>query len=1030
MTSEPPPTEILLSDLLATQQTQPIRPPTATPRLLPFEELSPYVFERLVAEVVLKVEGLDDVRVHGRSGQNQGGIDLVGWLDDETRVYQVRRIKKLTAAKLVRAVRDYAGPVRTSSNRKEWTKRRFNADRFVLATGCEVDDTAVDEALGQIKEDYKGDLRIELYDAFRLSRMLRDYPRIVAGIFGADWAKVYCGDGLAALSAAPEVVRPRITLVPQYGHEVVNRPDLLVPLVGELCREAEEAQAAVDCIDQEDDEEDDDHLVSVSGLQGAGGFGKTTLAKQIGRDTRIKRSFPDGVLWITIGEHVGGAELASRINDLALQVTGERRDFVDPYQAGAHLGRVLSGGCWLLVVDDVWHYEQLTPFLHGARRCVRLVTTRKAHALPTWANVIRVPPMRTAQSRNVLMGGLPNSTVGVSSLLRVADGWPILLNLMNRCIKRYMRHGMSMDASVERMKASLALHGPASFDINGVRQREAAVSATVEVSLLELAENSPVALDCYLALAIFPEDLDVSLEVLQGYWDRIQGVRVDALALCMDFDDLSLVQSFDATSQTVRLHDIIRLYIRHRDGVDIAGLNRDFLDSCRPVLRDVDKESGVAPWWTQERCGKYLQHQLGFHLAEAGLWDELDAVTQHEQWLLTIMSRWSAAVAISHLEYSTSVESANLKRIIDEASTALADLPDVKMIAPTLLSYLENADSAMKQVSRLKTLLDGVPYLGFASHVVNSSEFESIGPDSLPAAGTVYERDFVVGKIQALPAMYGRIQSISPAGRSFVCMTDRGMVCIFDPRTGGVQILSSRANWLSSYCIAGVEPLVVTGGYDGCVTVWRNGVPVARWKAHRHGVSTIAATHDGCRIFSASVDGSVTAWSAAGERMCSIQDANWLPVRRMIVSPDDSWIAMSGPNRAFNVSMADGSDSFDALSAGAVKLLTVDQTGNRAFLALDGGQMVYFDLISRTLRSIGGSGASVSVMKFSPDGRYVAALDTRRHICIWDSHVLKRVAGIGIARPFYSLDWVSDSSALLISSDTMGLRRFELRNFD
>lgn len=234
MTSESSPTEILLSDLLARQQEGPIGPPIATPKLLPFAELSPYVFERLVAEVVLKMEGLDDIRIHGRSGQNQGGIDLVGWLDDETRVYQVRRIKKLTAAKLIRAVEDYAGPVRKISNRGEWTDRRFEADRFALAAGCEVDDTAIDEALGQLKEDCKGDLGIELYDAFRLSRMLRDYPRIVAGIFGPDWAKAYCGDGLAALSAAPDVVRSRITLVPQHGHEVVDRLDLLVPLVEKL----------------------------------------------------------------------------------------------------------------------------------------------------------------------------------------------------------------------------------------------------------------------------------------------------------------------------------------------------------------------------------------------------------------------------------------------------------------------------------------------------------------------------------------------------------------------------------------------------------------------------------------------------------------------------------------------------------------------------------------------------------------------------------------------------------------------------
>lgn len=657
---------------------------------------------------------------------------------------------------------------------------------------------------------------------------------------------------------------------------------------------------------------------------------------------------------------VGDAELASRINDLALQVTGERRDFVDPYQAGAHLGRVLSSGRWLLVVDDVWHYEQLTPFLQGARQCVRLVTTRKAHALPPWANIVRVPPMRTSQSRDVLMNGLPNSTVGVASLLRIADGWPILLNLMNRCIKRYMRHGMSMNDSVERMKASLAVHGPASFDLNGVRQREAAVSATVEVSLLELGESNPVALRCYLALAIFPEDLDVSLDVLQGYWNRIQGVDVDVLELCMEFDDLSLIQTFDARSRTVRLHDIIRLYIRHRDGVDVAGLNREFLDAYRPAARVADKDSRVAPWWTQEVCGPYLQHQLGFHLAEANLWDELESVSQHERWLLTVISKWSAAVAISHLQYSSSPSSVNMRRIVDDASIALANLPDADMIAPTLLSYLEFSDSAFEQTSRLKDSLSGVPYLGLAARVVKSSGDKPIESGSLSAAGfnteletvllgggkgEIYARNFAAGSMRALLSMYGRVKSISRAGRSFVCMSDREMVCVVEPESGRVQVLSSRSNWLNSYCVVeGADPAVVTGGYDGCVTVWRNRIPIARWRAHRHGISAIAATHDGSSIFSASLDGSVISWSPSGERRGSLQEINWRPVRRMIVSPDDSWVAMSGEHRAFNVSMVDGSGSFDALSGGAVKLLAADPTGYYAFLALDGGQIVHFDL--------------------------------------------------------------------------------------
>ncbi len=38
-------------------------------------------------------------------------------------------------------------------------------------------------------------------------------------------------------------------------------------------------------------------------LRGAGGFGKTWLARAICHDPRVQAAFPDGVYWLTIGHH-------------------------------------------------------------------------------------------------------------------------------------------------------------------------------------------------------------------------------------------------------------------------------------------------------------------------------------------------------------------------------------------------------------------------------------------------------------------------------------------------------------------------------------------------------------------------------------------------------------------------------------------------------------------------------------------------------------------------------------------------------
>ncbi len=38
------------------------------------------------------------------------------------------------------------------------------------------------------------------------------------------------------------------------------------------------------------------------GIHGQGGIGKTVLAAALARDEQVRRCFPDGVFWVTVGE--------------------------------------------------------------------------------------------------------------------------------------------------------------------------------------------------------------------------------------------------------------------------------------------------------------------------------------------------------------------------------------------------------------------------------------------------------------------------------------------------------------------------------------------------------------------------------------------------------------------------------------------------------------------------------------------------------------------------------------------------------
>jgi len=60
-------------------------------------------------------------------------------------------------------------------------------------------------------------------------------------------------------------------------------------------------------------------------VRGAGGFGKTTVARMVAQTDQVRRHFTDGVLWLTVGEDMRGPDLAEKVNQVCWQLTGSSR---------------------------------------------------------------------------------------------------------------------------------------------------------------------------------------------------------------------------------------------------------------------------------------------------------------------------------------------------------------------------------------------------------------------------------------------------------------------------------------------------------------------------------------------------------------------------------------------------------------------------------------------------------------------------------------------------------------------------------
>jgi hypothetical protein len=161
--------------------------------LLPLNRLDPEMFEKVVAEYVWLLPGTRRVRLYGRRGQADFGLDAVAvtWSGEVT-VYQAKRYQQLTPSKIRGAVHEYAG-IRIPPG-SGVPPRRFAASRFVLVTSATLeDDTAnVDEA-ERLTSEYESDIAIDVVGAEQLSRVLHDSVSVVSSVFGPDWARVFCG---------------------------------------------------------------------------------------------------------------------------------------------------------------------------------------------------------------------------------------------------------------------------------------------------------------------------------------------------------------------------------------------------------------------------------------------------------------------------------------------------------------------------------------------------------------------------------------------------------------------------------------------------------------------------------------------------------------------------------------------------------------------------------------------------------------------------------------------------------------------
>jgi NB-ARC domain/WD domain, G-beta repeat/APAF-1 helical domain len=444
-----------------------------------------------------------------------------------------------------------------------------------------------------------------------------------------------------------------------------------------------------------------------TGLVGAGGFGKTTLAAMACQDRRVRRRFRGGIVWLTVGRDTDGPGLAERIGEVIAASGGDGgAAFTSPEQAGRALGGALSGrGRTLLVADDVWTAAQLEPFAAAGQPWRLLVTTRRPVVLDdVVARRIKVDAMPDPVARLLLARNLPvMDAERERELLELTGRWPLLLNLVNHRLADEVSRGAGIDAAAAAAAWRLREAGPAVFDIRDSGQRQTAVAATVGYSLEALDRWDR---DRFFELGVFAEDAEIPVAAVELLWQGTGGLgAAESASLCERLDGLSLLAlAWSGQTQVLVLHDVIRDFALSRLGTaGTTAAHAALVGAARGVLPA--GEQGVPAWWRLPDTPGfgYLWTYVTYHLKAAGLAGELDQVCCDLRFISVRLLRSGPAAVEADLARSDSPAAARLRTAIGQNAHLLGPAEPEGALITTLSSRLGGFPELAAQLPALRS---------------------------------------------------------------------------------------------------------------------------------------------------------------------------------------------------------------------------------------------------------------------------------------------------------------------------------------
>jgi WD40 repeat protein len=686
------------------------------------------------------------------------------------------------------------------------------------------------------------------------------------------------------------------------------------------------------------------------GVYGLGGIGKTVLAAAVARSSAVKERFPDGVLWLTLGQE---PELPTLQAQVARSIAHDEV-FMSAGEGHRRLRELLADRAVLLVLDDVWDVEHASKLDVIGEHGRLLMTTRNREVLTALgASEYRLDVLPLDQALALLarwagceVAALPNEAERVA---RLCGCLPLALAMIGAMV-REGADWRDVREALEQADIDEIAHRVQDYPYEDVLR---AMEVSVQALAPELHER-------YVDLAVFDEDESIpvsALAVLWGMSERRARITLGKLA------SRSLVIRDDAGQ--MHLHDLQRMYVRARAG-NLAARHGMLVDAYAKkcphgLARGPDGAVDV-----------YFFARLPVHLLAAGHESELRELLLSYDWLDSKLRATGSAELIADFARIKCDKELALVRDALRLSSHIVG-KDANQLPTQLIGRLGHFETEEPGIHQFLDRVRTGP---------RHAWLYPLRPNLTPPGGPLLRTFEGHGREV-------RAVALSADGTRALSGSDDGTVKVWDVHTGDeLRTFKGHGRGVNAVALSADGMRAVSGSSDGTVKLWdvHTGGELRTFAGHGDGVNAVALSGDGTRALSGSDDRTVRLWDVdTGEELRTFA-GHGDEVNAVVLSAD-GMRALSGSDdgtvRLWDVGSGEELRTF-ADHGARVRAVALNADGTRA-LSGGGGTVKLWDVDSGAeLRTFEGHRSTVHAVALSADGERVLSGSADRTVKLWD----------------------------------------------